>query len=143
MATKSTNQQTNKSTNPRIKRIKRGLALHVHHSNFLFEYCYDYDGRREQIKLIKPKDEQPKRLRLFKLIPLKLLPPDLCKAVKIANKKYNALKKMPAKEFEARKARIKVEWLAWRHRDYLKTLHSKICKDCPWDGRTIFPHRFD
>ena len=146
MATKTTNQQIAKSPNQQRKRIKRGLALHVHHSNFLFEYCYDYDGRRKDIRLYKPKAEQSTRLRLFKLVPLRLLPPDLRETVRILNKQHNAFERASAEELhrakaELLKAYIKIARLIKRHERYLETLHSKICKDCSWDGKTIFPYR--
>jgi len=49
-----------------MKTIK-GLAMHVHH-DVLFEYCYDYDERVQAIKDTKPKNEQPARLKLFKML---------------------------------------------------------------------------
>jgi len=52
---------------------KSGLAFHCHHDT-LMEYVYDYDERVRYIKSHKPKKEQKLRLRLFKIIPRKLLP---------------------------------------------------------------------
>ena len=54
-------------------RQNSGLAHCVHH-DIHWEYCYDYRGRAEFIKANKPEDEQDLRLKLFKLIPNKLVP---------------------------------------------------------------------
>ena len=50
-----------------------GLAHCVHH-DIHWEYCYNYQKRVEFIKENKPKEEQELRLKLFKLLPNKLVP---------------------------------------------------------------------
>lgn len=50
-----------------------GLAMHCHH-DILFEWVWDFDERVADIKANKPEEEQELRLRLFKMVPAKLMP---------------------------------------------------------------------
>lgn len=83
--------------------IKTGWAFHIH-DRILIEFCTDYDGRVEFIKLHKPQEEQPLRLRLFQLIPNDKLPPALVQAGEAyeqANKAYDQAREV---NNQARKA---------------------------------------
>ena len=135
-----------------------GYAFHVHH-NILVEYCTDYQGRVDQIKTYKPANEIELRLRLFKLIPLKYLPEarnEVWKACEEAWKAYEeaweaceevwkAYEEVRKAYEEARKAREEV-WKAYEEawkacEPELIALHNKLCLNCPWDGKTIFPEK--
>ncbi len=94
-----------------------GWAFHVHH-DVLLEYCTDYKGRVDYIRSNKPADEQRLRLRLLKLVPLTKLPYDLVKSGE-AWKAYGSAGKA--------------------YRPDLIKIHAELCKNCPWDGKTIFP----
>ena len=106
---------------------KSGLAFHCHH-DVLFEYVYDYDERVRFIKENKPKSEQKLRLKLFKLIPDELIPGR-------DSPEYRAYDK-------AREAHGKA-WEACdkKYRKELEELHTKLCPNCPWDGKTIFSEK--
>ena len=142
---------------------KSGLAFHCHH-NTLIEYCYDYDERVRFIKENKPPAEQELRLKLFRLIPHDKLPPtgleayykarDACdKARDAYYKAWDAYSKAWETYSKARDAWSKAwdawdkardawdkAWDAWNKANHqeLEKLHSELCPDCPWDGKTIF-----
>ena len=60
----------------------RGIAFHAHH-DILVDWCPDFNERVEEIKKTKPKEEQPLRLRVFRLIPNDRLPSKLKTAYEI------------------------------------------------------------
>lgn len=97
---------------PKLKKIKQGFALHCHH-NILVEYCYDYDYRVYDIKKDKPQNEQETRLRLFKILPPKVLK-DIPKEYQEADQKW------PQESKDA--------------------FHKKWCGCSEWNGKEIvFP----
>lgn len=128
-----------------MKKRKSGLAFHCHH-NVLVEYVYDYDERVEFIKANKPEGERKLRLRLFRLIPNGLIPGKrggLWKACDEARKACSEARKAC---YEARKA-CDEAWKACseaekayyqKYGSQLEELHSKLCPNCPWNGKTIF-----
>ena len=123
--------------------IKSGFAFHVHH-DVKIEFCFDYDERAEFILKYKPVKERRLRLRLFQLIPLDRLPKKglatylkaqeaYDKVREVYHKAGEALDKAREAYFKTREAYLKANEKA------LDKLHSELCPDCPWDGRTIFP----
>lgn len=126
-----------------------GLAFHVHH-NELIEWCYDYKRRVEVIKKTKPLREQELRLRLFKLIPDELLPPELVKAWEAEGKArevrdkawetWGIARKVRDKAYEAWGIAYEAWSMAYKVVDpQLEALHKELCPNCPWNGKTIFP----
>ena len=117
----------------------KGLAFHCHHDT-LVEYVHDYDEMVGYIKNNKPENERELRLRLFKMIPDELVPGkrDWAKVVKA----WDAYDKAWDAYIKAWNARVKA-WNAYiaKHQKELEELHMKLCPDCPWDGKTIFPRK--
>ena len=112
--------------------IEAGFAYHIHH-DVLVEWCTDYAQRVKFIKEMKPKEEQKLRLRLFQLIPdavIKSLPSyaEWEKAYAERDKAYAERDKAYA-EWDKAYAIIIAE---------LTKLHSQLCPDCTWNGKTIF-----
>ena len=81
-------------------------------------YSAPIKKRREQIKVNKSDSEQALRLRLLKKVKGKI--PD-----SITNKVWSDYIDSHRYDLTNKKAIIK--------------LHKKECKNCPWDGYTIFP----
>ncbi len=107
------------------KKRKTGFYWHVHHDE-LFEWCYDYDERRDYIEKHKPTKEIATRLRLFQ--PIKgQLPRAMEKAGAACDKAWDACGK-------AKDARDKA-WDACETKIF--ALHAKECSNCPWDGKQI------
>ena len=138
---------------------KEGLAFHCHH-DVLVEYVYDYDDRVKYIKQNKPKAERELRLKLFKLIPEDKLPgagsgardafvkervafvkagDAFVKAWVAYNKAWVAYNKAGDAYNKARDAYNKA-WVAYckEYKEELEQLHTELCPDCTWDGKTIF-----
>ena len=137
-----------------MEKLDAGLAFHCHHEE-LFEYTYDYEGRVQYIRGCKPKSEQAKRLRLFKLIPKDRLPGQ-------ESKEYSTFTETEAIFLKARRTHInepkdvaqkirnnysdirttffmaRNKYIRVYHKE-LTELHRELCPNCPWDGRTIFP----
>ena len=88
--------------------------------------------RRAEIRERKPKSEQPTRLRLLKLVRGKL-PAALVKA----RDKAHAARDKAYAAWE--KAHAALMLAIDKHRPTLLALHAEECKNCPWDGSTIFP----
>ena len=114
---------------------KSGLAFHCHHE-VLVEYVWDYDERVDYIKRNKLASEVDLRLRLFQLIPTSKLPDELNKALAEYDKAWAEYDKALAKYNKARAEYDKALNLAM---PILKQLHTQLCPDCPWTGKTIFP----
>ena len=102
----------------------RGLVWHCQH-DCLVEYVHDLQERKQYIKVFKPAEEQPLRLRLLQIIPEGELPPSLREA-------QGKLVKAWA-EFEK-------AWAEWDIKDK-ERLHQKLCPNCPFDGKTIFTRK--
>jgi len=129
-----------------------GLAHCVHH-DIHWEYCYNYQKRVEFIKENKPKEEQELRLKLFKLLPNKLVPGRESaewKACIKTGKSYNKALQSRIMAWEAfNKATddyneaLNAYYEAWdayfsKYTEELQILHNKMFPDCPWDGESIF-----
>ena len=126
-----------------------GLAFHVHHDK-LVEWCSNYEGRQSFIIDCKPVGEQELRLRLFKLIPIELLPPGLdkvCAELAKACAKWDKAKLARASAKRAKayaeraKAYAELDKALESTAPELAELHKQLCPDCPWDGETIFAER--
>ena len=99
-----------------------GVYWHLHH-DLICEWCHSYEDRAYDIIYYKPWWQIRRRLKLFQ--PVK------------------QVSKLP----ETFRLRMEDEGL--RRRPYrcvrgyelkLAALHDKECPDCPWNGKTIFPH---
>ncbi len=146
--------------------IKSGLAFHCHH-DILFEFVYNYDERVRFILDSKPKGEQELRLKLFQMIPDELIPgkgsPEweaYCKAGEVHYKAWEAYDKAWEAYDKAREVCYKTAKVCYKalevcyktgkvcykaravyckkHHKELEKLHTNLCPDCPWDGKTIF-----
>ena len=101
---------------------KRFAYWHSGHSHLVsYLTAKEAAARRKYIREHKPENERGLRLRLMKRVRGEM-PPALGKA-NAAWIKYDAAwdkayeENMPA----------------------IEALHAKECKNCPWDGKTIFP----
>ena len=130
---------------------------HMHHT-MLFEVAVESIERRvEFIKAHKPEDERSTRLRLIAPVKNQRLMHRLCKyerdfktaedKIFAKYEKYNAkppyltseLYAVKLKELaEVRKAYEDAKKRAWPR---IEALHKRECKDCPWNGHTIFPNK--
>jgi hypothetical protein len=144
--------------------MKRQACWHSGHAYLLsFLTKKGFRNRVEFIKTNKPKNERKLRLRLFKAAKGRL-PVGLVKAEEAVERAYAAWVKAYAAWVKAKAAWDKAEeaverayaawvkayaaWVkakaAW-DKAYalalpaLEVLHAKECKNCPWDGETIFP----
>ena len=115
---------------------RAGFAFHCHHDK-LYEYVFDFDfdERVESIKKYKPLKEQPLRLRLFQLIPDDKIPAK----DSVEWTTYIKAREACSKEWEAHnKAR---EAYLLKYSQELEELHTELCPNCPWNGKTIFTRR--
>ena len=136
-----------------------GLAHCVHH-DIHWEYCYNYQKRVEFIKENKPKEEQELRLKLFKLLPNKLVPgresaewKACIKAVKSYNKALQSCI-MAREAYDKAKVACKKRgeslvnllraWDAYysKYANELQILHDEMFPDCTWNGKTIFGEEY-
>ena len=123
---------------------KSGLAFHVHHDK-LVDYCYDYNGRVEAIKSVKPENETPTRLRLFQLLPESVsLPEDVQNArAELDNARAelgNARAEVDKAGAEWKKADAEWNKAMSRNLDFFGDLHAELCPCKEWDGKQIvFP----
>jgi hypothetical protein len=123
---------------------KKGLAIHCHH-DALVEYCYDYNERVEFIETVKPENERPVRLELFKILPDEALK-DLPKSL---NKAYAEWKKADAEWDKACVELNKICTELWKagadwQKAYDKwpqeardTFHKKWCGCKYWNGKKL------
>ena len=141
---------------------KSGLAFHCHHDR-LYEFVYDYDERVNYIKQNKPADEIELRLRLFKPILEQLIPGRNSKEYAAYGKTWAAYGKKWAAYDKARAACVR-KWAAYgktwaayhkasvacdkawaaydkKYGHEIENLHRKLCPDCTWNGKTIFPDK--
>ena len=97
------------------------FAWHVHHSGRLLEELEGWRpirNRRSYIQHYKPKEERKLRLRLLKVVKGSL-PKIFLKRVKdFGDGKMSSYPKPTLGVLD---------------------LHRKECKNCPWNGHTIFP----
>ena len=151
-------------------KIKSGLA-HCYYHDSHWGWCGDYNERVEYIKINKPSDEVPLRLKLFQLVPKDRIPgresPEWIAFVKAGEARAKA-GEVYAKAGEAYpKASIADYDKAWEAYDkaweaFVKTgeafyktweayynkrqgeleqLHTELFPDCPWNGYSIFPNK--
>lgn len=93
-----------------------GYVWHMYHS-YLLTYCWDYDWRVEDIKLCKPRDEVPTRLKRFQLVKGTL--PDA---------------------FNETRDGSQISRLAEEYKEVIEALHREECKNCTWNGKElVFP----
>jgi len=133
-----------------------GFFWHMDHE-VLVGWCYSYDQHARHIRTNKPNGEQGLRLRLFQPVTGQL-PQEVFWALKEcdrAKEAFDEAEEAVAVEWddafdeavrvsdrrrglreEAKKAYI--EALA-NHKDEIEALHARECRNCCWDGKTIFP----
>jgi len=145
------------------------LAWHVHHTQLVERLTEGgLTARRKYIQENKPESEIETRLRLLKLVKDQKTMGHISKtyeeaeafawkvyeeAVALAQKAYAEAKASAYEEAEAsawkvyyevvvpaRKVRAKAMDSAGKvYDEALDRLHKKECRNCPWNGKTIFP----
>ena len=118
-----------------MEKVISGFAFHCHHDT-LFEWVAGYDERVAFIKEYKLKREVTRRLKLFQMIPEDRIPKALLKAREAYDKAIEARAKAIEAYGKAIEAYGKAEG---KYTPQMKKLHSELCPDCPWNGKTIFP----
>ena len=126
---------------------------HGHHDTLFEPIIGSIERRIKSIRVDKPADEIPTRLRLIEEIDPAGLPSAVRKAgaalMQAAEAYYQAGTGLAYDQ--AREAADKA-WMVWEeagvaydkavetHHDELEALHKRVCvADCPWNGKTIFP----
>jgi|SRR5579872_4263245 len=140
METDNNNQQT--QTTMKTKRPNAGLFWHVHHE-ILAEYCYNAKQRREYIRTVKSSEESSEmiktRLRLMKPVVI----PKSNKALKPLAKMLAEIEAVRVIGGQASTYMInkteRDKYLLGQFVKPLAALHKRQCKNCPWNGQTIFP----
>ena len=136
-------------------RQNSGLA-HCIKSNRHWDYCGNYQEMVEYIKINESEIKKELHLKLFKLIPNKLVPGREYKEWKAYKKAGETLNKALQSCIMAREAYDKAKvackkrgeslvnllraWDAYysKYANELQILHDKMFPDCPWDGESIF-----
>ena len=111
------------------------IAMHAHHAGTLFSFLPSFEARIEQIKQVKPADEQELRLELAQDV-TDLLPqtPELAALASA----QDAFDSAGATYVSARDA-LASAWDAWLASFDGEAFHKEHCHPrCPWDGKTIF-----
>ena len=127
---------------------KSGLA-HLCHHDIHWEFCFDYEERVEFINLHKPIEEQPSRLKWFKLVPDDKIPGNdspAWEAYHTARKAYDTAREDYVTAWEAYDTAWEAYLTAWKayvtaFSKELDQLHAKLFPGCPWDGKTMFPEK--
>ena len=137
------------------------IIMHGHHADRLFSFLLSLEGRIEEIKENKPKEEHALRLRLIQDV-TDLLPKNKAwvayiKARAASDKAWTAYARARAaydKTHDRARAAYSKAWAArdkaWAARDKAwdayaasfdtNAFHEQYCvSDCPWDGRSIWP----
>ena len=100
-------------------------AWHLHHETLIEKLNEPAKNRIDYILSDKPEEEQALRLRLFRPVKSKVLA--------AAWAEYDKLLAPARAEYD------KVRAAAWAEYDkVLAAAHKKDCRDCPWDGTSIF-----
>ena len=128
------------------KQLEYGVGFHCHHDK-LVEVIEGLSERIAYIKDYKPRKEQELRLRLIRIVPDRLLPKDVRVAVRAVRVPWAQLKPLYDAYWAKRKPLDDAYWAERKalsqvvaaHMPELLALHAQECKDCPWDGETIFP----
>ena len=132
------------------------LVLHCHHETLAEPLSEPADHRIEYILKRKPEHEQSLRLRLFRPVSQEVINrnadwrkayadwrkayADWQKADADWQKAYADWQKANADWQKANADRQKADADRQKVGDELGALiHFDVCKDCPWDGKTIFP----
>ena len=107
-----------------MTKLKLTYIWHMYHNRLVTSLFYTapIKKRRISIKAHKPPGEHALRLRLLKIVKGKI--PD-----EITKKVWSSFNAGQRYDLTYEKAIIK--------------LHKKECKNCPWDGVTIFPIQED
>lgn len=135
-------------------------CFHVHHDKPVERLIEPLEKRIAYIKEVKPKKEQATRLRLihivkdqdginkaYKVREAEMEKPNetyrraldkLDKAWEVGEIKSNEFYYMERKKVDetCERERKKVDEA---FESAILPIHAKECKDCPWDGKTIFP----
>lgn len=118
----------------KIKKFKYVKELqpywHIHHRKLVEFAYYPIKDRRDHIKYFKPDNQVKLRLKLLK--PVKEF---------LGNRKtYNLyLKAKKAGVGVNRYANMYKRSVEGLSKKTLEAQHKRECKNCPWDGFTIFP----
>ena len=116
-----------------------GFCWHEYHDQKL-SYCFDLKSRRKVIRMTKPENEVPIRLKRIKLVK-GMLPEKLRKSgkeYKIAFRKYE--KSNPEVDYNisiVAKFYNEIRFLLRSHRKEIEILHKKECLNCTWDGNEL------
>ena len=136
--------------------MKYKFYWHIHHT-ILFEALTEpIENRIKYIKENKPKNEIKLRLKLLKPVKGKL-PKEVVEAYKARDEAYKAWDEAHKAWDEAYNKAWDEAYKAWdeadkarveaykardeateKYKDKIEALHRVECKNCPWDGRTIF-----
>lgn len=103
---------------------------HCHHEKFVEFLIEPAENRIAYILSSKPQHEQALRLHLFRPFNIKLLSKGLQKADADWQKAYADWLKADA-DCEKTGADLQKSF---------EKVHIKTCKNCPWNGETIFPN---
>jgi hypothetical protein len=125
-----------------------GFFWHVHH-DVLLEWSDNIAERIEYIKDMKPEDEVELRLKLLRRVKGEL-PEEIIKARNAFEKALDAFDKTwnaCDDVWDTYDKAWKVFYKTWKNYDKaivdhlpeIELLHKQECKNCPWDGHTIFP----
>ena len=136
------------------------IALHCHHGILGERLTEPPENRIQYILRSKPRNEQALRLKLFRPIPFKAYADwqkadaDWQEAYADWQKAYADKQKAYADKLKADADRQEADADCWKaYADWLKAdadwqeadadlisaQHKKLCRGCPWDGKTIFP----
>ena len=130
-----------------------GFVLHCHHAILGETLTEDAENRITYILSSKSEHERALRLHLFRPVPEKLLK-KFKKAYADRQKAYADRQKADAdwQKASADRQKAYADWQKadadwqkayadWQkaYADLVKLVHNKLCKNCPWDGKTIFP----
>jgi len=123
-------------------------AWHVHHDRLVEILTAPMQERIDFINESKAERERPLRLRLFKLVKNQSLIASIDEAYKKATATaYEAYEKAMALAYEAYEkvkapadeAYEKARATAYEaYEKAINDLHEKECRNCPWNGETIF-----
>jgi len=117
------------------------LAWHVHHDVLVELLTEDAETRRQYIRDYKPIEEQPLRLRLFKIV-VGHLPREVVQTRQAYDQAWQAHVQALQAYDQALQA-CNEAWQAYDqaftdHKEEVEALHRIECPDCPWNGRSIF-----
>ena len=141
-------------------------AWHVHHDRLVEFLTEPIETRKTYIRREKPKNEQALRLRLLRVVKGRL-PVAVAQAwqayeqawqvAEQAWQAYDQARQVAEQAWQAYDQARQVAEQAWQaygqarqvadqarqaaliaHQVEILTLHAKECKNCPWNGRTIF-----